>query len=133
MDISNFIPTVDTVDVEIKSPVDQSVMKNEDGTPMTITMYLPHSKEYKAVRHDQTNRRIQASQKKGGNKVTAQEIEAETIELLVKTTAGWDVTYKGKHLKEFDPKVAKEMYELATFISEQLFEGVAEAEVFTKN
>ena len=132
MDISNFIPTVDTVDVEIKSPVDQSVMKNEDGTPMTITMYLPHSKEYKAVRHDQTNRRIQASQKKGGNKVTAQEIEAETIELLVKTTAGWNITYKEKQPK-FSEEVAKEIYEKAPFIAEQLFEGVAEAEVFTKN
>lgn len=132
MDISNFIPTVDTIDVEIKNPVDGEVMLNEDNTPMTITMYLPHSKQYKEVRHAQTNARIKASRKKGGSDVTAESIERETLDLLVGTTAKWNITYKGKKPK-FSVDVASEIYEVAPFIAEQLFEGVAEAEVFTKN
>ena len=132
MDISNFIPTTDTVDVELTNPVNGEPMTNKDGSPMIITMYLPHSKKYKEVRHAQTNRRIKASQKKGGNTITAEEIEAETLDLLVKTTAGWNITYKEKQPK-FSEDVAKEVYALAPFIAEQLFEGVAEAEVFTKN
>lgn len=133
MDISNFIPKTDTVDVELTNPVDGNKMTNEDGSTMVITMYLPHSKVYKEVRHAQTNRRIQASQKKGGKTITAEEIEAETVELLVKTTAGWNITYKEQHLKKFDEGVAKEIYEIAPFIAEQLYEGVAEADLFTKN
>jgi hypothetical protein len=132
MDISAFIPTVDTVDVELKNPVDGSVMTNKDGSPMTITMYLPHSKKYKEVRHAQTNKRIQEGQKKNKKVITAEEIEAETLDLLVKTTAGWNITYKEKQPK-FSDDLAREIYELAPFIPEQLFEGVAEAEVFTKN
>ena len=132
MDISNFIPTTDTTLVELKNPTNGDVMTNEDGSPMTITMYLPHSKKYKEVRHAQTNRRIQASQKKGVKSITAEEIEAETLDLLVKTTAGWEITYKGKKPK-FSEEIAREIYEVAPFIAEQLFEGVAEAEVFTKN
>ena len=132
MDISAFIPTVDTVDVELKNPVNLEVMTNADGSPMTITMYLPHSKQYKEVRHAQTNKRIQENQKKNKKVITAEEIEQETLELLVKTTAGWNITYKEKQPK-FSEEVAREIYELATFIPEQLFEGVAEAEVFTKN
>ena len=133
MDIANFIPTTDTVDIELKNPATDEVMTNKDGSPMVITMYLPHSKKYKEVRHEQTNRRIQASQKKGAKTITAQEIEAETIDLLVKTTADWSITYKEKHLKKFDPQVAKEVYEVAPFIADQLYEGVAEADLFTKN
>jgi hypothetical protein len=100
MDIASFIPTTDTVEVELKNPATGEVMTNKDESPMTITMYLPHSKQYKEVRHAQTNKRIQENQKKNKKVITAQEIEAETL----------------------DP-----------FIAEQLFEGVADAEVFTKN
>lgn len=133
MDISNFIPKTDTVDVELTNPMTGEVMTNEDGSPMTITVFLPHSKRYKEVRHEQTNRRIQASQKKGGKTITAQEIEAETIDLLIKTTASWDITYKNERLDKFDEKVAREIYEVAPFIPEQLYEGVAEADLFTEN
>jgi len=132
MDISDFIPTVDTVDIELKSPIDFQVMANTDGSPMTITMYLPHSKVYKEVRHAQTNKRIQESQKKNRKPVTAQDIEEETLELLVKTTAKWNITWKGGQ-PDFTEVLAREIYSLAPFIPEQLFEGVAEAEVFTKN
>ena len=132
MDIANFVPTTDTTEVVLKNPVDGEVLTNKDNTPMTVTMYLPHSKAYKEVRHAQTNRRIQASQKKGSKTITAEEIEQETLDLLVKTTAGWNLTYKEKQPK-FSEDVAKEIYSVAPFIAEQLFEGVAEAEVFTKS
>ena len=131
MDIANFIPTTDTVDIELKkdSTTDE-VMTNEDGSPMVITMYLPHSKVYKDVRHEQTNRRIARSQQRKKQPVTAQEIEAETIELLVKTTAGWNITYKGEQPK-FSEELAAEIYNRAPFITDQIFEGVAEAQDFT--
>lgn len=132
MDIANFIPTTDTVDIELKNPATDEVMTNEDGSPMVITMYLPHSKKYKEIRHEQTNRRIKRSQQKKKQDITAQEIEAETIELLVKTTAGWNITYK-EGQPDFSEEIATEVYNKAPFIMDQLFEGVAEAEVFTKN
>jgi len=131
MDISAFIPQVDTVDVELKNPANGEVLTNDDGTPMTVTMYLPHSKKYKEVRHAQTNKRIQESQKKNRKVITAEDIEAETLDLLIGTTAGWNITYKGEKPK-FSDAVAKEVYEGVPFIAEQLCEGVAEAEVFTK-
>lgn len=132
MDIANFIPTTDTVDIELKNPATDEVMTNTDGSPMVITMYLPHSKKYKEVRHEQTNRRIKRSQQKKKQDITAQDIEAETIELLVKTTADWKITYKEKQPK-FSEEVATEIYNVAPFITDQLFEGVAEAQDFTTN
>lgn len=130
MDIANFIPTKDTVVIELKNPSTGEVMTNPDGKPMAVTMYLPHSKVYKDVRHEQTNRRIARSQQKKKQTVTAQEIEAETIELLVETTAGWDITYKDEK-PAFTKDLAREIYNVAPFITDQIFEGVAEAEVFT--
>lgn len=133
MDISDFIPKTDTVDIEIVNPMDMDqVLTNKDGSPMVITMYLPHSKVYKEVRHDQTNKRIRKAQKKGNN-ITAEDIEEETLDLLVRTTASWNISYKEKQYKDFDTQVAKEIYREAYWISDQLFKGVEEAEVFTKN
>lgn len=132
MDIANFIPTTDTVEVELKSPVTGDVLTNSDESPMTVTMYLPHSKQYKEVRHAQTNKRIQESQKKSKKTITAEEIEAETIDLLVKTTVGWNITYNDE-MPQFSTELAKEVYEKASWIADQLYEGVGDAEVFTKN
>ena len=130
MDIASFIPKTDTVDIELFAPNGDPLV-NADGSPMTITMYLPHSKVAKDVKHEQTNRRIARSQQKKAKAITSQEIEAEVVESLVKTTAGWNITYKGDKPK-FSEALATEIYQEAPFIQDQLFEGVAEAAVFTK-
>lgn len=132
MDIKNLIPSVDTVEVELRNPMNEEPLKNDDGSVMTITMWLPHSKTYKEVRHSQTDRRIKQSRKKNAATITAEDIDNETVELLVKTTASWNITYDSKKVK-FSEEKADEIYKLASWIPEQLFEGVAEAEVFTKN
>ena len=132
MDIANFVPTTDTVVIEIKDPTTNEVMTNEDGSPMTITMHLPHSKVSKDVRHELTNRRIARSSQKNKQLITSQEIEAEAVEILVKVTADWDITYKGEKPK-FSPSLAEEIYTVAPFIADQLDRGVEEAKVFTKN
>lgn len=137
MNLSDYVPTTDTVEITITVPDPNEInygepMKNDDGTDMTITMYLPHSKKYKEVRHEQTNRRlIKASQKRGKNQITAEEIEKETVELLVKTTASWNITWD-KEQPGFSEDLAWEIYERAPFLQEQLYAGVENAEVFTK-
>ncbi len=108
MDLSKFIPKDDTItiDLEVRG---QKLLK-DDGTQMTITVYLPHSAQYKAVTHEQTNKRIQRLAKgKKAQPYTAQELEEMTIDLLVKTTKDWNIQLNGKSPK-FTEAAAAEVY-----------------------
>ena len=96
MDLLDLTPINDTVDIILKHPNTEEDLKNDDKTPMIITMYAPHSKKYKAAMHEQTNKQLKKS--KGGKKidVTAEELESSSLDVLVKATKEWNITYKGE-------------------------------------
>ena len=131
MDLMNLKPTSDTVEVTLKHPNTGVVLKNDDKTPMTITVYASHSKEHKAVMHEQTNKRLKAMQ--GGKKqeFTAQDIEEATLTLLSKITSEWNITYGGENPKLSVAK-AKEIYDEVFWIKDQVEEALAESLDFTK-
>jgi len=132
MDLKDLTPSSDTVDVSIVHPTTFEPLTNEDGSPMVITMYAPHSKEYKAAVHEQTNRRIkQAQQGKKRVEFTAEDLEDATLELLAKTTKDWKITYDGKKPK-FTLGVAKELYAEVFWIKDQIEEAVSNSLDFTK-
>ena len=134
MDLMNLIPTTDTIEVEIKHPKTFDVLTNEDGSAMTITVYAPHSKEYKAAVHEQTNLRLKQMQAKGNrntNVITAEELDVAAIKMLAKSTKDWNITFGGAQTKyTFD--AAKKLYEEVFWIKDQIEEAVADTEVFTQ-
>ena len=134
MDLMNFIPTTDTIDVVVKHPSTYEPLTNEDGSEMTITVYAPHSKEYKAAVHEQTNIRLKQMQSKGNktNAITAEELEVASIKMLAKTTKAWNITFGGEQ-PEFTVDAAKKLYQDVFWIKDQIEEAVAEAEVFTQD
>ena len=97
---------------------------------MVITVYAPHSKEYKAVLHEQTNRRLKQAQGKKKMEFTAEDLEASGIEVLCKSTCSWNITYGGKKPK-FSVAVAKEVYQEVFWIRDQIEEAVANSLDFT--
>ena len=101
---------------------------------MTITVYAPHSKEYKAAVHEQTNIRLKQMQKSGrsNNNITAEELEAMGIKMLARTTKDWNVTFDGERPK-FTVAAAQKLYEDVFWVREQIEEAVAETEVFTQD
>jgi len=134
MDLMNLIPTTDAIEVVLKHPNTFEPLKNEDGSVMTITVYAPHSKEYKAAVHEQTNIRLKQMQAKGNrntNVITAEELETATIKMLAKTTKDWNITSGGKQPK-FTLDEATKIYQEVFWIKDQIEEAVAETEVFTQ-
>jgi hypothetical protein len=133
MDLKDFVPTKDTILVRIKHPSTFEPFLNDDGSEQTITLWAPHSKEYKSVVHEQTNIRLQKMQAKGGRKaigITAEEIEADTIKMLAKTTKEWNVTFD-KVQPELTVDAAKEIYSQVFWIKSQIEEALEESDVFT--
>jgi len=129
MDLLDLTPINDTVDIILKHPNTEEDLKNDDKTPMIITMYAPHSKKYKAAMHEQTNKQLKKS--KGGKKidVTAEELESSSLDVLVKATKEWNITYKG----EVPPLTkAKEVYQEVFWIKNQIEEALSDFLDFTK-
>lgn len=131
MDLMNFIPKSDIATFEIKHPLTGEVLKKDDGSVMTITVYLPHSKEYREVVHEQTNKRIQRSQK-GKTLYTSQEIEEATLDLLVKTTQDWDIQLDGKTPK-FTQDACKDVYDKLPWVRAQVLQAQEDMTSFLKN
>ena len=120
MDLMDLTPKTDTIVVTIKHHTTEEPLLNEDGSPMTITVYAPYTKEYKTVVHGIANKRLQAASKnKKSLDYTMEELEAATLESLAKTTKEWNITYGGEVPKLTEAK-AKEVYDKVFWIKAQI-------------
>ena len=130
-DLFNMIPTDDTITVELKHPVSEDALVKDDGKPMTITVYAPHSSIYKTQMHEQTNKRIQKAAK--GKKVTftAEELENAMLELLAKTTKDWSIQLNGKSPK-YSVVEAMDLYAKLPWLKQQVLEAQEDYSAFLK-
>ena len=131
MDLLDLTPKSDVIVVTIKQPATKEVLKNEDNSDMTITMYAPHSKEYKKVIHEMTNKRLEKMQTKGSNKIKAEELEEIALETLAKTTKEWNITYGGE-VPKLSVAKAKEVYDRVFWIKDQIEEAAEDSLDFMK-
>lgn len=131
MDLLDLTPKSDEIVVTIKHPATGEVLKNEDKSDMTITIYAPHSKEYKKVIHEMTNKRLKKMQAKGKNEITAEELEEATLETLSKTTKEWNITYGGE-VPKLSVAKAKEIYDSVFWIKAQIEEAFESSLDFMK-
>ena len=133
MDLKNLTPTSDTVEVTLVHPNTLEPLMNE-GTDreMTITLYAPHSKEYKKLMHEQTDKRIEQMQKRNkAATLKAADLEKATIDILAKATKEWDITFDGESPKLTVAK-AREIYTEAFWLKDQLEEAISDTLDFTK-
>lgn len=131
MDLLDLTPKTDEIVVAIKHPTKGEVLKNDDGSDMTITLYAPYSKEYKKVLHEMTNKRLKKMQAKGKNEITAEEIEEATLDTLAKTTKEWNITFGGE-VPKLSVAKAKEIYDTVFWIKAQIEEATESSLDFMK-
>ena len=124
-------PTSDTVEVTLMHPNTGDVLKNDDKSDMTITVYAMHSKEHKSVMHEQTNKRLKSMQSGKKQEFTAQDLEDAALTLLSKVTAEWNITYGGDKPKLTATK-AKELYDEVFWIKDQIEGALSNSLDFTK-
>ena len=125
MDLKNFVPSADNVEVELK--INDKNLKNQDGSNMTITTLSPYSKKYKEIIQKLSNERIKKSK---GKELDSSDYEDFALEVLTETTVDWDITWDGKK-PEFDKKLAKEIYDSAFWIKALINQEQAKLVHFT--
>lgn len=129
MDLKNFVPSKDNVEVELK--INDKNLKNPDGSNMTITVMSPYSKEYKGVLNTMSNERIkQRSQDKEDKTDKVEDFEDFSLTLLSETTVDWNITWDGEKPK-FDKALAKQIYTDAFWIKLLISEAQAKLVDFT--
>ena len=131
MDLKDLTPSLDDVIVTIKHPTTGEVLKNDDGTDMTITVLAPHSKEYKKAQHEQISKRLKKAQKSKSQDVDYSDIEEATLDVLSKVTKAWDITFGGEKPALTVAK-AKSIYEEVFWIKDQIEEEVSGSMAFMK-
>jgi len=127
MDLKNFVPSNDNVEVELK--IKDKNLKNADGTNMTITVMSPYSKEYKEVVHKLSNERMK-NLKEASDETKFQDFEEFALNVMVETTVDWNITWEGKKPK-FNKKLAREIYDSAFWIKILVNEATAKLVDFT--
>jgi hypothetical protein len=130
MDLSNFKPKSDEVNVILKDSDGEPIPKDEK-TSMSITLHAKHSAEYKKVMHELANKRLVKAQKSKKISITSEEYESEAIERFVKITKSWDIILDGK-CPALTYENVKQVYTSMEWILEQLAEALEESNSFTK-
>ena len=131
MDLKDLTPKSNIVTVAITHPSSGEVLLNLDDTPMSVTVYAPHSKEYRAYSHTQTNARLKKAQETKVMDITSEELEQSTLDMLCNITKEWNLTYDNE-MPELNLDKAKEVYTEIFWLKDLVEVGVGEAMDFTK-
>jgi len=130
MDLMNIGTTKETTDVTLYNPINSEILVNDDKSEMTITIHGPYSKKYKSISHAQQNRRLMKAQRTGGKlNLTAEELEASALDLLVKCVDGWSITLGGEKPECKEAKV-REVFEALPWVREQVDAALGDAQAF---
>ena len=130
MDLQDLTPKSDTITITIRHPVTDEILRNPDKSEMTVTVWAPHTAEYKKISYKQLDKRLEDARKNKGDSLTAEAIEKGTIELLAGVTKEWNITFGGK----VPPiKDAKKIYDELFWLRPQVDGGMQDYLDFTKD
>lgn len=123
MNLYDRTPKSDTITITLKDPETQEVLKNADDTPMTITLWAPHTREYKAALYD-----IRSG---ATEEVKGKELLDSMTEVYATVTKEWNITLEGDQKAKLSYKKALEAYKKVYWIEDQLQSDLSEYEAFT--
>ena len=120
----------DTTDVELYHPATAELLLNADKTPMTITVHGPYSEKFKAVQRAQMNRRLARAQRAGrSTEIKAEQVEAETLEQLLKCVEAWNITVKDEP-EPFSEDNVRAVFDEFPWVREQVEAAFGDARAF---
>lgn len=119
MDLRNYVPKEDTIVIPLVFKGEQ--LKNKDGSDMTITVYGPWTKKYRASGFNLASKRLR--NKNEDTEVTYEDFNTANIELLASITYDWNITLDGKK-PELTTENAIEVYDEIYWIKPLIEEAI---------
>lgn len=105
MDLLQEAAVKDKIDVELKKPGTDETIMNDDGTPMTVTVYGPYSKTYRRISFENQNKHLARFRKGDESELSVEELDEMMFNLVVKCVADWNITAAGEKPKCTEKKV----------------------------
>jgi len=146
MDLANFntkAASDEGATLTLLHPAENTVLLNDDvvlaedgktiltpATPMTITVVGIDSDRFKSASRRVQNARAARARGRRQQQPTAEELDADNIQILVECTLGWNLTLGGK--LEFTPENARRVYRDYEWIQEQVDFFIGERRNFLK-
>jgi hypothetical protein len=117
-----------TAEVEIFDP------RSKTGTGIFISLLSKDSEKARALTRSQLNRRFKvAGRTRGGLSLTAEELEAESMDLLIACTKDWrGMNWNGEPMKCTADNV-RMVYTKSPIIREQVDDAINDRALFTRS
>ncbi len=120
--------------MELCDPIDgRRLIDEKSGDPVTITLIGQDAKQYQREVHKATNKRLNKRITKGRIKLSAEEIEGDSLDLLIKCTKSWTYINVDGEMLEFSQKNVRMLYERFPWIKEQVDEFTTDRSNFLGN
>lgn len=119
MDLSNIGTFSETSSLQLLHPATDETLYDDDGKAFEVVVYSPTSAKVKQLQHEQTNRRIQKASRSRNISLTAEQLEAQQLDLISKIVKDWHLILNGS-VPECTPAKVKEVFETYPWIYEQV-------------
>lgn len=116
--------------LQLRHPATGKKLEDAEGAPITITLAGSDSDAYRKAQRQITNRRLAETKKRGGLKLTSEELEEEALDILVACTLAWssNLVIDGEV-----PSNARKIYQRLPWAKEQADEFIADRAAFLGN
>lgn len=133
-DLSDLEKNSDTVVVELQHPHTFNPIMLDDGkTPMFVEVYGKYSERYKKIQTKQQDSRLKRAQRSGGRApVSAEELTAERLSLVVACVKSWNIVFKGV-TPECVPAEIQIVFEKLPWVRDQVEEAMEDSQRFLKS
>lgn len=119
----------DYATLQLRDPITDEVLTDNDGNPVTITLYGRDSSVYRQAENREANKRLS----KRKFKATKEQLDASGLEILAACTKDWSgIEWEGE-LMSCSQDNARKLYKAAPWVREQVDEFVDDRANFTTN
>jgi hypothetical protein len=130
MDLTDFKPKSDIIEVILKNPSTDEPLTYDDGTEFSIKVHAGHTKDFKESQQQNIDMWMSKSQKGKKKNPTLAEIESATIEHMARITVEWDFLHDKKKPK-LTLDTARSIYSDISWIKDQIQEALEDSVDFT--
>ena len=119
LDAMSFRPADEPRPMPVTDPVTGAPITNPDGSAVVLMLYGQDSDVYRRITDANANRRLEHAVGGRRAKLTAEQLRAESLEVVVACTAGWEgIEWDGAPLA-FSPANARKLYTALPWLQEQ--------------
>ncbi|MDH7787650.1 hypothetical protein QBD01_003677 [Ochrobactrum sp. 19YEA23] len=131
MDLASLAVTHEGQTLQLRHPIEGTILKTEDDEPITITLVGTDSDVFRKAQRTILDRRLN---QKGKTKLSAAELEEEAVTTLISCTLGWSgIVLDGEELA-FSAENVRKLYSRTDlpWIRDQVDEFIADRANFLK-